>query len=258
MVQCDVDQATELSPAQGSSEPCPAPRRRGLAVLVVGGLAIALVAGVVYRARQDSRSVLQTTSNDSFPPSPETAPAGSSGEGLPPATSLGSPTASTALPGVATTRPTPSPEPTRAGPDAVSPTTADKGVVTTLTPTTAAPLPPESATSVATTTSFEAAMWRLLSQSDDGTTLSLAVLPGGCGVFDHVEVVEDHDRVTLAAIVRRERAVSPGVLACPDALSIQVVTVKLAAPIGSRTLLGQCDPKGTTPEASQCRALGGV
>lgn len=128
--------------------------------------------------------------------------------------------------------------------------------VATATTTTTPRQPPLAASStVPTTDSVEAGIWRLQARSADGRTLTIAVLPGACATFDHAEVVETIDRVEITAVVRRAQAVPPAVIACGDALGIRTVQVALQHPLGDRQLEGQCDPSEDSARGRQCRLL---
>jgi hypothetical protein len=73
-----------------------------------------------------------------------------------------------------------------------------------------------------------------LTDEPDGTTLHLVVEVAPCVPFDHINVTETNEDVTVTAYRRHENTGR----ACPQILLHEPHTVQLEAPLGERTLRG--------------------
>jgi len=82
-----------------------------------------------------------------------------------------------------------------------------------------------------------------------GKTLNLVVEVAPCVPFDHINVTETNEDVTVTAYRRHENTGR----ACPDILLHEPHTVELDAPLGERTLRG-CNLGGDIDCASSIRS----
>ena len=76
----------------------------------------------------------------------------------------------------------------------------------------------------------------------DGATLTIALPIGSssCNRFDHIDIEERGDAVSISAVVE-QRSDRPFETVCTGDLRVEAVTVTLEEPLGVRELLG-CAP----------------
>lgn len=142
---------------------------------------------------------------------------------------------------------------------ATSTTTAQ----TPITPTTAAhpqtTSPPANSQPVPTTSSssrlvVEPGQWALIDSAPDQRSLRIRVLETGCVQFHHTETEENNTSVRVTAYVEREVVSSPN-SGCGGVLLFEEVVVPLESPLGSRRLVGACEPGSAPGDQRACALL---
>ncbi len=222
--------------------------RRLLGVGMTALLVVVALLGVVVVRSQSQREGISVAANGPGAPTasgPITATtlAPTATTQAPPGYTEGAVVPTTSPPSVPTSAPSTTTGPT---PSTFPPTSLLEATTTTTRST-----PPEQPASRLT---LEPGLWRLRTVSSDGLTLTIAVLEEGCVTFDHIEVGEESERVTVAAIVRRVTSLDPNV-GCGDLRSVHLATVPLSSALGNRQLIGQCVPGQGSLIARQCASL---